>query len=291
MAEVSQDREEQVEKKGPSTPVWVGIAFACLVVGVLCGHFLLGSGLGAAGGISGKITISEGELDRTVGSFTYKGQTTSVSARDVINSSSSLNSAKTEDGSYRLPAADGVLSVARTKILLMDAESKGIQVSDEDVSAYAKQTLGSDDYSTIASGYGMDADAVKELLRQSAIMGKLREQVVSTQLPTSPKAPTAPAAGNETTATAEYARYIIALAGDEWDSSKNGWASTDSPYATALANYTVSNDSATYEAAQAAYYVAYQKYATAQSEVSTQWSNYVNGLFCNASVNVSSLVA
>jgi len=288
MSEAAQDLDG---RKGLSTPIWVGIALACLVVGVLCGHFLLGGASGLAGGIAGKTTISEGELDHAVGSFTYKGQTTSVTARDVITATSSLDSAKTEDGSYRLPAADGVLSIARTKILLMDAEAKGITVSDDDVSAYAKQTLGSDDYATIASSYGMDADAVKKLLRQSAVMGKLRETVVTTQQPASPTAPTAPAAGEETKETADYAQYIISLAGDEWDSDKNAWASPDSPYAVALANYTVSNDSATYEAAQAAYYVAFQKYTSAQSELSGQWTNYVNSLLCNASVSVSSLVA
>ncbi|WP_077597532.1 hypothetical protein [Olsenella urininfantis] len=288
MSELAQDLDD---KKGLSTPIWVGIAIACLVVGVLCGHFLLGGASGVVGGIAGKTTISEGELDHAVGSFTYKGQTTSVSARDVITATSSLNSAKAEDGSYKLPKADGVLAVARTKILLMDAEAKGIKVTDDDVSAYAKQTLGSDDYATIASSHGMDADTVKELLRQSAIMGKLREQVVTAQLPASPTAPTAPAGGEEATATAEYAKYVIGLAGDEWDSDKNGWVSADSPYATALANYTVSNDSATYEAAKAAYYVAYQKYTTAKGELSAQWSNYVNDLLCNASVSISTLMA
>ena len=120
-------------------------------------------------------------------------------------------------------------------------------------------------------------------------MKKLRDSVVTTTVPTAPTAPTAPSDGNSDTASAEYAQYIIALAGDEWDSTNNTWASTDGTYYAALSSYAISNDSATYSAAEAAYYVAYSAYSTASSSVSTEWTNYVNTLLSNATIQIGSL--
>lgn len=275
---------------GLSTPVWAGIAVACAIVGVLIGKFLLGGVSGGA--LAGKTKVSESELNSAIATYTYAGATNSISVRDVITSSSSLDSAKNEDGTYNVPAADNALSVARSAIIEKEAEKRGLAVSDDDISSYAKEMLGSDDLESIASSYGMDVDTAKNLIKQSAMMKKLRDEVVSSgDAGEAPTAPTAAAEGQEQTPTAEYAQYIIKLAGDEWDAANNKWASADGPYATALASYTVSNDAATYEAAQAAYYVAYQDYSTKQSAVSTEWTDFVNGLLANATISLSSLVA
>ncbi|WP_314945163.1 hypothetical protein [Olsenella uli] len=283
------DDKPAAARKGLSTPVWVALVVVALVVGVLGGHFLLG-GIGGSS-LSGKTTLSEDQLDSVMGTYTYGGKTYDVTARDVITTQSSLSSAKQEDGSYKVPAADGVVSYARSAILAKAAEDQGISISDEDRDAYAQSTLGNSDYDSIASSYGMDADTVKKLISQSAAMSKLRDSVVTTNAGTAPTAPTKPADGQQDAATSDYAQYVIGLAGSEWDADNNGWAATDGPYATALSNYTITNDSATYEAAQAAYYVAYQQYSSTQSVAKSQWTNYVNGLLCNASISVFSLVA
>ena len=181
-------------------------------------------------------------------------------------------------------------------------EDRRINVSDDDLKSYAEEMMGSSDFASIASSYGMDENTVKETLRQSAMMNKLREEIVKdTDAGTAPEAPKAPEGANSEdqaardaamkTANADYANYIIKLAGDEWDAEKGAWKSADGPYATALAEYQVTKDSATYEAAQAAYYVAYQDYSTKQSDISTQWTDFVNGLLGNASIQMSSLVA
>ena len=293
-----------------SMGAWIGIACAALVIGILIGHFAMGGGA-AAGGTLGKTTLTEAELDTTVGSYTYNGATSNITAREVIEQSSSLDAAKDADGNYTVPTADTVLTVARNKIIAAEAENRGITIADEDLSAYAEETLGTADIDSIASSYGMDAETVTELLRQSAQMTKLREDVVGSDLAEAPEAPSVPeystvdAEGNslpaeETEANqkaayaepkAEYAEYIIALAGDEWDAEKGTWAAKDGPYATALADYEVTKDAASYDAAQAAYYVAYQNYSTAQSEVSGQWTEFVNGMLSNSSISVSTLVA
>lgn len=275
---------------GLSTGVWIAIAIVCAVAGGLVGHFAFGGTVGSST-LAGKTTVSEGELDTVMGSFTYNGATTNVTVRDVITTTSSLDSAKQDDGTYSIPSADGVLSFARSKIVEQEAQKRGLTVSDDDMSSYAESTLGSSDYANIASQYGMSEDAVKKLVQQSALTKKLRDQVVTTQTIDQPTAPTQPADDATDTPTAEYAQYIINLAGDEWDAQNNTWKSTDGTYASALQDYTITNDSATYAAAQAAYYVAYQQYSTNATQVSNEWTNFVNGLLDNAQITISTLVA
>lgn len=278
-------------KKFGVVPFVVAIVVA-LVVGIGCGvlgyKYLPIAGSPAA--LSGASTISEDQLDTVIATYTYNGQTSNITARDAIEENSSLDAAKNDDGTYNVPSADTVLATARYKIIDQEASNQGITVSDDDVSNYAKSSFGSDDYSTIASTYNMTEDQVKEIMRQSAAMKKLHDQVVQGDEPTQPTAPTAPAEGQESTPTAEYAQYIINLVGDEWDSDKNTWARTDGDYYAALSSYTISNDSATYDAAQAAYVVASQKYSTAESDYNKQWTNYVNGLLSKASINLGTLV-
>ena len=162
--------------------------------------------------------------------------------------------------------------------------------------------MGSSDFASIASSYGMDENTVKDSLRQSAMMNKLRDEIVNgADAGTAPEAPTAPEGANsqdeavrtaaEATANADYANYIIKLAGDEWDAEKGTWKSPDGPYATALAGEQVTKDSATFKAAQEAYYVAYQDYTTKQSDITTKWTDFVNGVLGNASIQMSTLVS
>ena len=278
------------EDKTVKLPMAIVIGVAALVIGLLIGKFAL-SGLNFGGGVSGKTTISEGELDSSVGSYTYGGQSYSISARDAIQATASLDSVKQDDGSYTVPSADSVLSVARNQILAKEVAAKGISVSDDDVTSYAESTLGSSDYASIASQYSMTEDQVKDLLKQSCGVKKLYDTIVTTSTGTAPTAPTTPASGAEDTPTAEYGAYIINLLGDEWDSNTGTWARTDGAYYSALSGETFSADSATYAQAQKAYYVAYQQYSQTSSSASTQWTSYVNGLLSNASISINSLVS
>ncbi len=306
------------QKKGIASlgmGAWIGIAVVALVLGIVVGKFLLGGGAAAAGGsLGGKLTVTESELDTPMATYTYKGTTSTITAREVILQNNSLDASKDADGNYSLPSADTVLSVARNAIIKKEAEDRGITVSDEELANYSKETLGSADYASIATSYSMTEDAVKELLTNSCIMSKLRDEVVeadtSATMPDAPKAPESTyetktqvneetgqeeevqeEVDNSSAPSAEYAAYIIKLAGSEWNASTGTWASPDGPYATALSGYEITKDSATYEAAQAAYYVAYQQYSEAQSKVSAQWTDFVNGLLANASISISTLIA
>ena len=289
---------------GLGVGAWIGIAVATLVIGLLIGFFALGGG--SAGGSLNKTTLAESELDTAVASYSYNGKSTNVTAREVIEQNGSLDSAKDDEGNYAVPSADNVLSYARNKIIAAEADAKGIEISDDDLTAYAEEMLGSSDFESIATSYSMDVDTVKELLRGSAKMNKLREQIVGGEDGgTAPESPTAPEVKTEegqsdeekqaaqdaanNAPTKEYADYIIKLAGDEWDKDKGKFKSEDGPYATALAEYEVKKDGASYNAAQAAYYVAYQEYSTKQTEVSEKWTDYVNELLGNSSIDIFTL--
>ena len=188
--------------RGLGTPAWVAICVVVLVVGVLCGHFLLGgAGSGASAGValSGKTTLSEQELDSTIATYTYNGQTTGITAREVIEQNSSVEDAANEDGTYNVPTANDVVTYAQNAVVLADAAAQGITVSDDEVSAFAEQMFGTSDYATIASNYGIDEEIAKATIADSATMSKLRDSVVSTPLPDAPTAPTEPEEGAEDT--------------------------------------------------------------------------------------------
>ena len=138
----------------------------------------------------------------------------------------------------------------------------------------------------MASSYGVTEDQAKQIVKENAIVSKLYQQVVGEDAPTAPTAPTQPADGNTETASKEYADYIINLAGDEWDSSKGTWASEDGPYAQALKDQSFTADSATYAQAQMAYYVAYQQYSKSAQSVQSKWSDFANGLYGKANLQI-----
>ena len=174
--------------------------------------------------------------------------------------------------------------------MIADAESRGISVDDDEVDAYAEAMLGTSDYESIASQYGVDEEQAKDIVRDAAMVDKLYQQIVPATDAALPDMPAEPESGDENAASAEYASYIISLAGDEWDSETGTWASTDGPYYAALGSESFTADSATYTQALSAYYVAYQEYSEDADAASTAWTSYVNGLYANASISIYGLL-
>lgn len=273
-------------RTGLPTPAWVAISVALLVVGVLCGHFLLSSPSSVS--LGGRTTLGANELDSTIATYTYNGKTTSVSARDVIEQPGSTATAA-DDGSYDVPGPSDVLSYVQSQIVFDEADRRGVTVSDDEVDDFAQTNFGTSDYATIAQSYGMEEDDAKAVIRNYALLSKLRGTVVTTQMPEQPTAPTEPADGSEDTPTADYASYIINLVGDEWDSEAGTWARTDGDYYATLSSYDITNDSATYAAAKAAYTVAANKYSSAYTQVSQEWTTFTNSLLSNATIQIGSL--
>lgn len=263
---------------------------AIIVAGV-GGYFIGRGGFGGASSAPGSALLTEGQLDATVASYTYKGARHDITAREAIESQYSLDSMKTDDGMYRAPSAETLVAYVRTQILLNEAEARGIEVTDDEVTAYAEQTYGTSDFATLATQYGLSEDQAREIVRNSTMIEKLYNQIAPASTVALPEEPEQPADGDTSTRSKAYADYIINLAGDEWDAETGTWASTDGPYATALQGMDVTADSASYEEAIIAYYVAYQEYATRASQSSQAWTDFANTLFADADMDIYGLYA
>lgn len=264
-----------------------GALVAVIVAGV-SGYFLGSGGFGSKG-VSAPV-FAESELDATVATWKFKGASHKISAREAIESQYSLDSVKDEDGNYPAPSADAVLSYVRNRILLEEASRQGIELSDEDLSSSAEASLGTSDFSAIADQYGVSEDQAKQIVREQGTIQKLYQSVMD-DAPAMPKAPAEPESGDENEAKAEYAAYIIDLAGKEWDAEAGTWAKLDGAYATALAGEEITPESATYAQAQKAYAVAYQQYMLESQGANAKWTSYVNELFGEADVELFGLYA
>lgn len=263
-------------------------ALAAVIVAGVSGYFLGSGGFGSKG-VSAPV-FAESEFDATVATWKFKGASHKISAREAIESQYSLDSVKDEDGNYPAPSADAVLSYVRNRILLEEASKQGIELSDEDLSSSAEASLGTSDFSAIADQYGVSEDQAKQIVREQGTIQKLYQSVMD-DAPAMPKAPAEPESGDENEAKAEYAAYIIDLAGKEWDAEAGTWAKLDGAYATALAGEEITPESATYAQAQKAYAVAYQQYMLESQGANAKWTSYVNELFGEADVELFGLYA
>lgn len=282
--------EDTPKRRSLPQAAWIAISCVALVIGLLIGRFAL-NGSGASQFV-GRTTVAEDELDDVYATYSYEGVTGTVTVRDAIKRGNTIENSTDAEGNYVLPSADNVLAVVRDRILEQEAAGRGLAVDDEALTAFAMEAFGTSDFATLASYYGMTEDEVKEALTSSCLIGMLRDEVVEETASTEPEPPAAPEGdAAQDSPTKEYADYIISLAGDEWDAEKGTWATADGDYATALSDFEVTEKGATYDAALAAYYVAYGQYSTEAQAASTQWTDYVNSLFSNATIEISTLLA
>lgn len=276
------------DRRALPTAAWVAIAAAALVVGMLAGHFLLGG----AGSVSlgGRTTLSAGELDSTIATYTVDGRTVGVTAREVlVEASGSSEISANEDGTYDVPSASTVLTYVQNQLILADAEARGLTATDEQIDEFVTGSMGSD-LATLAQSWGISEDEARAVVSDAVTMRNLQDEVSTVELPEQPVAPAEPDEGAEDTPTAEYAQYVIGLLGDEWDSDANTWARTDGTYYATLSGYDISNDAATYAAASAAYSVATSVYQEAYATVSEELGAYTDSLLSRASIQIGSLV-
>lgn len=237
-----------------------------------------------SGNAIGKYELSDSDLSTIVARYTYDGKTHDVTANEVLvaNGGAVANT----DGSYSLPSAEEIVAYIRQQILSSELDKKGISVSDDETDAYATEAFGSSDYASLASGYNVTEDFLRSYMKTQARVQKAYQQISGTSDQTAPDMPTLQDGDDESTVRPEYAAYIIALAGDEWDSTSGTWKSSDGEYASALASYDVTADGASYQAAKAAYDVAYQDYVNAVSSGQSKWTDFTNSIYANTSFAV-----
>ncbi len=233
-------------------------------------------------------TLAEDELDTVVGSYTYQGVAYDITAREVIEATSSLSAMLNDDGTYTAPTAEMVLDYARNRIVAVLADEAGIEVSDEELAAYAEQYVGTSDFATLASYYQMDEEQARAVVLEAATAAKLRDEVVGS-VGDAPQPPVAPDDGDTEAETAEYAAYVLELVGSNWDAENQTWANTDNAYYQALYDVAFDGTQASYQTAQTAYYVAYSLYQQQVSEQRSAWTQYVNGHLAQATISIGTL--
>lgn len=275
--------------KGPKTGIIIAIAVVAVVIAAIAGY-MIGSGGPAAGGQgAASSSLTEDQLDTVVATYTYNGKKTDITAREIIEAQYSLEAVVQDDGTYPTPAADSALAYARNHILLAEAEARGITVSEDEMIEFAQNSIGTSDYAEMAENYNLTEDQAREVVRQQATLQKLYAQIIPETEATVPTAPTEPENGDSSTRSKEYADYIIGLLGDEWDSEAGTWATEDGTYYSALSGTDFTAESASYEEALSAYYAAYQEYAEKSSEATTAWSDFQDGLYANADIQLFGL--
>lgn len=268
--------------------LYIAIAVIAVIVAAILGYVIGSDTFGPKG--VGSATLTEDQLDSVVATWTLDGATNKITARQAIESQYSLDTVKDENGTYPTPTADVILAYARNQVLLKEAEKRDVKIDDKELAAAAEDTLGTSDFSTIASQYQVTEDQAKEIVRQQVTIQKLYKTIVK-DAPTAPAAPEEPENGDSAAVSAEYAAYIIDLAGKEWDKEAGTWASPDGTYATALAGEEFTADSASYAQAQKAYAAAYQDYAKHAADSNQSWTECVNTLFAKANITLYGLFA
>ena len=265
------------------------IAVVAVIAAAIIGYVLGSGGLGGSKG-AGSSSLTEDQLDTVIATYTYNGQKTDVTARELLESQYSLEALVQDDGTYPTPSADTALNYARNQILLAEADARGITVSDEEMASHAEETIGTSDFSAMAEQYNLSEEQAKEVVRQQTTLQKLYDQIVPEVNASMPTAPTEPADGDTSARSKDYADYIIGLLGDEWDSEAGTWASEDGTFYQALSGTDFTADSASYEEAMTAYYTAYQAYADQSSQASSAWTDFENELFAKAGIDLYGLL-
>lgn len=239
----------------------------------------------------GSTTISSDATKQIAATYTYNGKQNTITYDDAIKYQGGTAN---EDGTYPVPTAESCVNLARQRIMQEHAKEKGVTVTDDDMAKYVKDQFGAESVDEMASSFGYEKDQLKEMLTDSIVQQKLFDQVTEGKSPTAPEYPAQPDEGKENEATKAYAEYITKLAGDAWDASANGgkggWKDPEGLFAVSCTDYEITNDSANYNAAVAAYQAAYQDYSNKMTEFQTQWTDYMNQLYKDSPITLSSLV-
>lgn len=281
------DSAEKSSKLVVAKPVALAVLVAGIVIALIIGFFVGKGGFGQGGNASAILT--EAQLDDTVASYTFKGKTIKVTAREALESMYSIEMFANEDGNYPHPSLEMISTYIRNQILLDYAQNEGIEATQEEISEYAMQILGTDDLAAISSAYQLSEERASQTLKEAVILQKLYESIVPPFEGEPPVAPVEPAEGDEDVATAEYAAYIIDILGDAWDKDADTWANTENDFYALLGEEEFNSEGATFNQANMAYYVAYNKFMGDQSGDQQAWHDFCNEVYADANMSIYGL--
>lgn len=270
-------------------PIRVLPLLACLLVGTALGVMLSvvvssmpkSGGTGEEGGDAP--TLSEGVvdadgLDAEMVRYEHGGQSVSLSVRDVIELTGSLDS-MADGASYRIPSAEKALEAVRNDLVLAEAARQGIDVSDGDVLDYVSETYGLATVDELARQVGLDVDETERQLRERLLIGTLKKNVTGDRTPDAVVEPFSPDDGDPQAMLESYALYIRSLVGDEWDDEAAGWRDPNGTFAREFADMPFDGATASYDMAQRAYDAVRRRNEEIQQSVDGAWSDYVNEMF------------
>lgn len=162
------------KKQRKSAGFWIVWIIIALAVGVAIGKFCLG--IVPLGVTTGKTALTENQLDSVVAVYSSGFNMHTVTAREVFENTTGLESAKSSDN-YKFPSADSILDYVRNSILDDKVSQEGIEVSDDEMNQYAQDMLGTQDFDSIATTYGVSVDNAKKIVRNSAGVKKLYAKI------------------------------------------------------------------------------------------------------------------
>ena len=278
--------------------VSVGSMVACLLVGLAIGvlvTFIVTSEVGKGSQTAeddGKAlvsgTVGTDSLDTEMVRYSYGEDEVSLSVRDVITLTGSLDSMRDEATKrYSVPSAEKALEAVRNDIVQKDAERHGIRVTDGDVLEYVSDTYGVATVDELAQQVELSNEETERQLRERLIIKFLKEDVVGDKHLLPLVEPPLPDDGDPEVLTEIYATYIVNLAGDEWDMAGNRWKSDESAFAKALADTPFEGGLASYDMARKAYDVVHQRNEEIQRTIDGAWSDYINNMFRQTTVTLS----
>lgn len=232
--------------------------------------------------------VNEEQLSTEMVRYEYGGETFSLSVKDVIEETGSLESMRSGDR-YSIPSAERAVEAVRNAVVLAEAQKHGIDISDGDILDYVADSYGIATVDELAQQVGLDVDETKRQLKDRLIIRSLKKEVSGDQELIPLVEPPAPDDGDPGTMTERYGEYIRSLAGDEWNSVDNVWANPDGVFSKAFEASMFDGYVASYDMARTAYDVVHHKNEEIQADIDSAWSNYLNDLFRKTHITILTL--
>lgn len=267
------------------TKTTIAVGITSLVLGILLGHFVF-NGSATVTNV-GTTTVNSQQTNEVIGTYRYHNASNGISIEDLVNAGYANQN---EDGTYSMPSTESVVAYARAQILRQCAKEANIEITDEDITKFAKDNFGVSTVDEMSELFNMTPEQVKSLVEDSLLETKYRESIVG-ETNTAPAMPDEVEEGGDTTAKSKkYLDYIAEVAGDKFDKKTAKWADKDSDLAKATADVTIDTDGASYDAAIAVYNQIYSDYATKQADLDAKFKEHMNDIYKDATIEVGTMV-